>query len=176
MTDIYCVCFSCLIFFFVKTDVDLHPNSESIPLLIDRVSILIGESESIPVTWFLKVSYDDVIFCIFWWCHCFERQHDSILNCCFFLQRSNSSSYGSNSSKFWIDFIGPKTRQFMWAQQQQSLSCLHRYCVCMLKARTREDVWNIDFWLIYRNIPQGLIKDEFYNYFNETLSFHQRPL
>ncbi|XP_038555558.1 transmembrane protein 144b isoform X2 [Micropterus salmoides] len=54
---------SCLIFFFVKTDVDLHPNSESIPLLIDR--------------------------------------------------RSNSSSYGSNSSKFWIDFIGPKTRQFI---------------------------------------------------------------
>uniref|UniRef100_A0A3B4YRA4 Transmembrane protein 144b n=1 Tax=Seriola lalandi dorsalis TaxID=1841481 RepID=A0A3B4YRA4_SERLL len=31
-----------LIFFFVKTDVELHPNSESIPLLIDRVSALIG--------------------------------------------------------------------------------------------------------------------------------------
>uniref|UniRef100_A0A8C2XH46 Transmembrane protein 144 n=1 Tax=Cyclopterus lumpus TaxID=8103 RepID=A0A8C2XH46_CYCLU len=31
-----------LIFFFVKTDVDLHPSSESIPLLLDRVSCLLA--------------------------------------------------------------------------------------------------------------------------------------
>uniref|UniRef100_A0A3Q3W966 Uncharacterized protein n=1 Tax=Mola mola TaxID=94237 RepID=A0A3Q3W966_MOLML len=30
-----------LIFFFVRSDVELHPNSESTPLLIDRVSVLI---------------------------------------------------------------------------------------------------------------------------------------
>lgn len=36
-----CICFSGLILVFVRPNVDLHPNSESIPLLIDRVSVLI---------------------------------------------------------------------------------------------------------------------------------------
>ncbi|XP_049898437.1 transmembrane protein 144b [Epinephelus moara] len=52
-----------LIFFFVKTDVELHPESESIPLLLDR--------------------------------------------------RTNSSSYRTEFSEFWIDAIGPKTRRLI---------------------------------------------------------------
>ncbi|KAL7394780.1 hypothetical protein ABVT39_003955 [Epinephelus coioides] len=52
-----------LIFFFVKTDVELHPESESIPLLLDR--------------------------------------------------RTNSSSYRTGFSEFWIDAIGPKTRRLI---------------------------------------------------------------
>lgn len=40
LTDMIFICSSGLIFMFVKTDVQLHPNSESIPLLIDEVSIL----------------------------------------------------------------------------------------------------------------------------------------
>lgn len=35
-----CVHSSGLIFFFVKTDVELHPGLDSIPLLIDRVSAI----------------------------------------------------------------------------------------------------------------------------------------
>lgn len=38
----FCICCSGLILFFVRSDVELHPNSESITLLIDRVSILIA--------------------------------------------------------------------------------------------------------------------------------------
>ncbi|KAK5864469.1 hypothetical protein PBY51_015708 [Eleginops maclovinus] len=52
-----------LIFFCVKTNVELHPITESIPLLLDR--------------------------------------------------RINSSSYCPNSSTFWIDLIGTKTRRFI---------------------------------------------------------------
>lgn len=36
-----CICFSGLILVFVRPNVELHPNSESIPLLIDRVSVSI---------------------------------------------------------------------------------------------------------------------------------------
>uniref|UniRef100_A0A3Q3MQW7 Transmembrane protein 144 n=1 Tax=Mastacembelus armatus TaxID=205130 RepID=A0A3Q3MQW7_9TELE len=35
-----------LIFFFVKTDVELHPDSDSMPLLIDRVSTLTQQCDS----------------------------------------------------------------------------------------------------------------------------------
>lgn len=42
LTDMtFVFCSSGLIFFFVRTNVELHPVSESLPLLIDRVSALI---------------------------------------------------------------------------------------------------------------------------------------
>ncbi|XP_077434181.1 transmembrane protein 144b [Vanacampus margaritifer] len=52
-----------VIFFFVKTDVQLHPDPEIVPLLIDR--------------------------------------------------RTSSGSYNPTSSKFWIDFVGPRRRRFI---------------------------------------------------------------
>lgn len=41
---------------------------------------------------------------------------------CFSLQRTNSGSYGQNSSESWIDTIGPKSKRFMWAHLIRSLS------------------------------------------------------
>ena len=125
----FCVCSSGLIFFFVKTDVELHPNSESIPLLIDRVSILTG-CYIYFLTYFHEVIFDWRITrykltCSVLWCNCFERQHDSML-WCFFLQRTNSGSCGPSSSEFWIDFIGPKTRRLMWVHIISSQQALHK--------------------------------------------------
>lgn len=98
MTDMtFVFCSSGLIFFFVKTDVALHPNSESIPLLLDRVSIdwmLVYFSHLFCHFWhhtqteyeftniFSRainschlVSQSDVIvlFCVFWWCCRFQK-------------------------------------------------------------------------------------------------------
>lgn len=53
--------------------------------------------------------------CIFLWC-------TYKLGRCFSLQRTNSGSYGQNSSESWIDTIGPKSKRFMWAHLIRSPS------------------------------------------------------
>lgn len=141
----FCICCSGLILFFVRSDVELHPDSESIPLLIDRVSI------SIALIFHLflrrdywrhtqsKFKFTDILsrrvwktidFChlvtqselwsvcfwVFWWRHCFLKRNMVLSWCCSFLQRTHSGSYGPTSSDFWIDVSGPRTRRIMWAQ------------------------------------------------------------
>lgn len=95
-----CICFSGLILVFVRPNMELHPNSESIPLLIDRVSVLIVLISPPFTKWFLtrrwnkldvnryflKESLKDYwfqslfgvscdffksYFWLFWQCHCF---------------------------------------------------------------------------------------------------------
>lgn len=146
LTDMtFVFCSSGLIFFFVRTNVELHPVSESLPLLIDRVSALIrgcfffATSFSGSQSWrhtqsllkctnslsgriwrnmdFLSVCWLCLaLSCLFSWCQCFERWRDFTSGCCSSLQRMNSGSYGPASPECWIEVIGPKTRRFMWAQ------------------------------------------------------------
>lgn len=141
----FCICCSGLILFFVRSDVELHPDSESIPLLIDRVSI------SIALIFHLflrrdywrhtqsKFKFTDILsrrvwktidFChlvtqselwsvsfwVFWWRHCFWNATWFYHDAVTFLQRTHSGSYGPTSSDFWIDVSGPRTRRIMWAQ------------------------------------------------------------
>lgn len=199
MLFLFCPFCSGLIFFFVKSDVELHPNPESIPLLIDRVSTLIGcwsvsflnltlkanlnspmfiqgecEGQSIPATWYLKVSCDDfVLFRVFCWCHCFEKQHDSILGCCSFLQRITSSNYGPSSSEFWIDVIGPKTRRLMWANSLTvSELCAQ---ILYLQAKNIGKIYET-LILIKLSVEVFLEGKTHFKYFNEALGFSPKVL
>lgn len=56
---------------------------------------------------------------------------------CSFLQRTNSDSYGPNSSDSWIDAIGPKNKRFMWVQLISSHWAVHHECVSISPAWQR---------------------------------------
>lgn len=129
---IYFVFPSGLIFFFVRSDVGLHLNSESTPLLIDRVSVSSvsfiylltflqkgdfrltdilsrkSERKSVSAPWSITGSSDGCVLLP-------EAPSDPVLML-FLLQRTHSDSYGPISSEFWMDVSGPKTKKFMWAR------------------------------------------------------------
>lgn len=72
-----------------------------------------------------------------WWCHCFERQHHSIL---LFLSAENKFR------QLWAKFVRVLDRCRRTKDQAvhvssahlRSVSCVHKYCACRLKAQTRE--------------------------------------
>uniref|UniRef100_A0A3P8UUD8 Transmembrane protein 144b n=1 Tax=Cynoglossus semilaevis TaxID=244447 RepID=A0A3P8UUD8_CYNSE len=101
-----------LIVFFVKADVELHPNDESIPLLIDRVSQLLVDH--FKPDFYSKIKSGSKM--------CSTVSSSLALFSSVPLppppphthtQRIHSGSYGPRSSEFWIDVIGPKMRRFI---------------------------------------------------------------
>lgn len=120
---------------------ELHPDSETIPLLIEGVSnicllvlkffvffavfdtamrlSLINDIslDSHHLIFFLP--FASVVF-VYFWVFCFLLEYRIQLILCFVLgffptprQRINSGSYGLAATESWMDGVGPKTRRVM---------------------------------------------------------------
>lgn len=86
---------SILILVFVRSGVELHPNTESIPLLLEGV-----RHDWLTVfkfSFFLKVVFNAAP----------PTPPPR--------QRINSSSYGPTATESWMDSVGPRTRRVVWA-------------------------------------------------------------
>lgn len=171
----FCICCSGLILFFVRSDVELHPDSESIPLLIDRVSI------SIALIFHLflrrdywhhtqsKFKFTDILsrrvwktidFChlvaqselwsvsfwVFWWRHCFLKRNMVLSWCCYLSAENTFRQLWTNFLRFLDRCQRTKDQaDHVSSTYRQSLSCVHKYCTCKLKAQRRKGLWNTDF-------------------------------